>query len=110
MVGAGGGRRPPVTLLLNKGCGYEELWPEAPAAGKRGVGSTPHRWLATRRGQVPAPQHRPVGSTRLPTGYDSDNLPAGAIGNDFRESQHPALAAPFRAARSPFHRTPDGMD
>jgi hypothetical protein len=86
--------------------------PESPAAVKRGVGSTPHRWLATRqgRGQVPAPQYRPVGSTRLPTGYDSDNLPAGAIGNDFRESQHPALAAPFRAARSPFHRTPDGMD
>jgi hypothetical protein len=30
------------------------------------------------------------------------DLPAGAIGNDFRKSQHAALEAPFRAAHRPY--------
>jgi hypothetical protein len=59
---------------------------------------------------IPPRNTLPFAQPASPPRCDGDDLPACAIGNDFRKSQHAALEAPFRAAHGPFRRTPDGMD
>ena len=59
---------------------------------------------------IPPRNTVPFAQPSFPARCDGDDLPACAIGNDFRESQHAALEAPFEPRTAPFVEPHDGMD